>query len=188
MQLTNHHDRATAHRGGGWTRQMQGLTRNFFCSQLSRFICLAFDGTLPVVANPGVGDSFSLSLQHQLSERVDRYPRLGSFEVCLRTGSGLFIPVHSKLISRRFPVAEQAPHSPLSRCILGLSLCLTFGTSQVVERLMCVLGQPPEHSLLIHNSQQLHRAVARGLNRPIERLLQAIWYYFAFRSGNNSHY
>ena len=76
------------------------------------------------------------------------YPRLGAFEVVLRSPGGLFLPLHSKIASRSFP-----------------------STERLASRLLAALGQPAQHTVLLRDTGQLHRAAASGDVAAVRRLL-----------------
>ena len=78
------------------------------------------------------------------------YPRLGAFEVVLRSPGGLFLPLHSKVETQIFPSVER----------LG-------------SRLLTALGQPSTHLILLRDEHHLHRAAAGGHVLPLRRLLHA---------------
>jgi ankyrin repeat protein len=102
----------------------------------------------------GLAPQVSVDILLQKAEAIHHAsgaPRLGSFEVVLRTRSGLAFPLYSKLVSRRFPAVEL-----------------------VVQQTMRVLGQPPEHAILMHDARALHRAAAGGALGSIRRLLSAV--------------
>jgi hypothetical protein len=76
------------------------------------------------------------------------YPRVGAFEVVLRSARGLFVPLHSKVDCRAFPCTER------------------FGA-----RLLAAFGQPTEHLVLLRDGFHLHRAAAAGGTANLRRLL-----------------
>ena len=76
------------------------------------------------------------------------YPRLGAFEVALRTPGGLFVPLHSKIATRTFPSVHT-----------------------LAAALLAALGQPADHVVLLHDTRQLHRAAAISSLPRIRRLI-----------------
>ena len=84
------------------------------------------------------------------ADGLGRYPRLGAFEVVLRSPGGLFVPLHSKAQTSTFPSVER----------LG-------------ARLLQAMGQPADHLVLLRDSRHLHRAAASGEVAPMLRLLHA---------------
>ena len=125
-----------------------------------RVVAMLFDGAIPVLANPGPEDTvvpYEAADGRRYNDTAhpsfpslqpQPYPRLGAFEVVLRTAGGLFVPLHSKCAEQAFPAVEALARS-----------------------LLASLGQPVEHAVLLHDTAQMHRVAATGELPPLRRLL-----------------